>query len=150
MTRVSGVSAGRGPVKLGGGGAVGPAGGPRFAVSVSAPPEGPMRTAAAAPVVLSGMLAMQEAESAIQRDRESRHHGEATLKALGDLQLALLGDPAQESALHRLADLAQHMPRAADPGLETLVRAVGLRARIELARRVRPPTPRASGSVSDR
>ncbi len=148
MTRVYGVGAGRGAAKVGGSGTIASSGGPRFAVSTpAAPPEGPARTTAAAPVVLSGMLAMQEAESAVQRDRDSRRHGEQTLQALADLQLALLGEGAGEVALHRLAALGTQAPRAADPALDAAVRAVRLRARIEIQRRV--PPPRAEPSIAD-
>jgi hypothetical protein len=50
------------------------------------------------------------------------------------LQLGLLGGDGGE-ALPRLADLVRTLPPAADPRLEAVLRAVALRARVELARR---------------
>ncbi len=72
------------------------------------------------------------------RDREARRHGGAMLRALGGLQLAMLGgDGAQ--ALRTLSELAGSelaggAPSAADPGLDQVVRAIAQRAAIELAR----------------
>ena len=78
------------------------------------------------------------------RDREARRHGQALLSALAELQLALIGGgggsgtprDGLKSLSERLSVLASTLPAAADPGLQAVVRAIGLRARIELARRV--------------
>ena len=98
---------------------------------------------------MEGLLGLQErgamdaALAPAVRDREARRHGQALLSALAELQLALIGvggDPATaqdglKSLSERLSVLAGTVPAAADPGLQAIVRAIGLRARIELARR---------------
>ena len=99
---------------------------------------------------MEGLLGLQErgaidASSApAVRDREARRHGQALLSALGELQLALIGvggnlGTAQrdlETLAERLSVLADTIPAAADPGLQAIVRAIGMRAQIELARRL--------------
>ncbi len=101
--------------------------------------------AAAAPARgLDALLALQETAAAAQdpaaRDREARRHGRDLLEELAALQKALLsgGDGAGEGALGRLVALLRSMPAAADPGLDGVLRSVGLRARLELARRGLP------------
>ncbi len=84
-------------------------------------------------VAMTSLLALQEAESGSQRDREAQRHGEAMLDELGGLQRALLGDG--EAGTKELARLAGQTLTAADPGLAGVVRAIQLRAGIELARR---------------
>lgn len=93
--------------------------------------------AAAAPASLLGLLALQEGETDAARDRAARRHGEGLLKELAALQRGLLGSEEAPGALARLAELSGHMPEAADPGLAGAVRAVALRARIEIARGAR-------------
>ncbi len=96
------------------------------------------RTDAAVPtagVAMISLLAMQEAESDAQQDREARQHGEAVIDELVALQRALLGIGGAETG--RLADLLTRPVAAADPHLAGLLRAVRLRAGIELARRER-------------
>lgn len=93
---------------------------------------------------LDALLALQETAAAPQdpatRDREARRHGRDLLEELAALQKALLagGDEAGEGALGRLVALLRSMPAAADPGLDGVLRSVGLRARLELARRGLP------------
>lgn len=86
-------------------------------------------------VAMISLLAMQEAESDAQQDREARHHGEAVMDELVALQRALLGAPGGDAG--RLADLLARPAQAADPHLAGLLRAVRLRGAIELARRER-------------
>ncbi len=85
---------------------------------------------------------MQEACLTAVGDRAARRRGRDMLAALAELQRALLGGDAGP-ALARLAVLATEVPRAFDPGLDAVVSAIALRARVELAR------PR-SGSLSSR
>lgn len=100
-------------------------------------PAGEARRATAAapsaPAAPAGMLALQEWQGDAVRDREARRRGEAILAALAALQRALLGG-GDDAALERLAALTEDVPEAADPRLATLVRALALRARVELAR----------------
>lgn len=92
---------------------------------------------AVAPGSLLGLLALQEGETDAARDRAARRHGDALLKELAALQRSLLGGEEAPGALARLAELSGQVPEAADPGLAGAVRAVALRARIEVARRAR-------------
>lgn len=95
---------------------------------------------------LDALLALQETATAAQdpatRDREARRHGRDLLEELAALQKALLsgedGAGAGSRALGRLVALLRSMPAAADPGLDGVLRSVGLRARLELARRGLP------------
>ena len=112
------------------------------------------RGAAAERVVASGgvamvsLLAMQEAESEAQQDREARQHGEAMVEALGELQRALLG--AEGPDLGKLVQLAARPVSAADPRLAAVLRAVRLRAGIEVARwEMRLRGDRRDGSVTE-
>lgn len=88
---------------------------------------------------LGGLLALQEQQPALEpehreRDRRARRQGHAMLAALTDLQRCLtVGDPS--AALDRLVGLVRTMPLAADPVLASLLAAIALRARVEIARR---------------
>ena len=95
------------------------------------------RTLAATPAAaLDAMLALQEAEAEAARDRNARRHGKALLEALAELQRALLAGGDEEGpALQCLAALAADPPDAASPGLAGVLRALSLRAEVELARR---------------
>ena len=103
-------------------------------------------TAASPARGLDALLALQETAAASQdpatRDREARRHGRDLLEELAALQKALLaggdGAEAADGALGRLVSLLRSMPAAADPGLDGVLRSVGLRARLELARRGLP------------
>ncbi len=86
-------------------------------------------------VAVASLLALQEAESGLQRDREAQQHGEAVVDELTELQCALLGENGPD--LTRLAQLAARPITASDPRLAGILRAVRLRAGIELARRAR-------------
>ncbi len=98
---------------------------------------------AAAAAGLDTLLALQEWDGGAARDRQARKHGRAMLAALARLQLGLLGDDPDGAALAELAALAEHCPEAADPALRDALADVGLRARIEVARRAvaAPPQP---------
>lgn len=102
-----------------------------FTVSAGAAPGVAMASGVAA---LDGLLLLQEVEDAPERDRRARKHGRAMLDALSRLQLGLLDGECGAGALASLSALAEHCPEAADPGLRDLLRAVALRARVELAR----------------
>jgi hypothetical protein len=85
-----------------------------------------------AAVAMPSLLAMQEAESAALQDRDAKRHGTAVLDKLTGLQRSLLGPDGPD--LDRLAQLASQPAQAADPRLAGVLRAIQLRARIELAR----------------
>jgi hypothetical protein len=105
------------------GGAVEEPGGAAAASSVRAP-------VAAAP--LNGLMSYEQACERVQSDRKARRHGRAMLQALGALQVVLLegGGPAAEALSHLAADV----PEADDPVLRLILREIGVRAAVELAR----------------
>ncbi len=86
---------------------------------------------------MASLLAVQEAESGVRQDQEARRHGEAVIGELAGLQRALLCGNGPAPELEALAKLAGRSVRAADPALAGLLRAIQLRAGIELARRGR-------------
>ena len=92
-------------------------------------------TIASASVSAASLLSLQESQSGLQQDREARQHGEAVIDELGELQRALLGDG--EPDLDRLTALVARPITASSPALAGVLRAVRLRAGIELAKRGR-------------
>ncbi len=94
--------------------------------------------AAGAAPVAAGLLALQAmappGPSAAERDAAASHRAEALLEALGRLQRGLLGGALDREALERLAALGTGED-GADPALRAVVRAIALRAAVELARR---------------
>lgn len=90
------------------------------------------RTVASSGVAMVSLLAMQEAESEAQQDREARQHGEALMEELSELQRAMLGEEGPD--IGRLAQLAARPVGASDPRLAGVLRAIRLRAVVELAR----------------
>jgi hypothetical protein len=64
-------------------------------------------------------------------DREARRHGRDLLRALSDLQRALLGAGGLADSLERLDTLLQGCPNASDPELGQAIRAIRLRAELE-------------------
>lgn len=96
---------------------------------------GPRPTYATAPVALTAILAQQEGSGEPAGDRDARRHGNAMLALLTELQHAVLGGPSESGAvLQRLSALAEASPRATTPALQSVIAAIGLRARVELAR----------------
>ena len=71
-----------------------------------------------------------------RRDREAHQHGTDVLELLAALQRGLLGAKVETLPMERLLSLVEHPPEAADPGLAAVTRAIVLRARIEIARRL--------------
>lgn len=66
-------------------------------------------------------------------DAAAARHGGAMLKAMADLQRAML-EGAGDEACRTLAKLAQSMPSAADPALQEVLQSMAVRAAVELAR----------------
>ncbi len=89
----------------------------------------------AAPVMLGGMIELQELGDECLEDRAARRRGHELLAALSALQRALLADTGNPAPLARLAGLAEEIPAASDPRLREVVAAIVLRARVELAKR---------------
>ena len=103
---------------------------------VSAEPAEQTEAAVATPgVAVASLLALQESESGLQQDREAKQHGQAVVDELTELQSALLGEQGPD--LDKLAALVARPVAVSDPALASVLRAVRLRAGIELARRGR-------------
>jgi hypothetical protein len=117
---------GRRPAAAGGGG---------FAVAgeQAAPAGATVATAEAG--ALSVLLAADEAEERRQRNRRAHRRGQDILAALGRLQRAVLQGTGEGNEITDLAALLESMPDAEDPALRSAVRAIALRARVELALR---------------
>ena len=93
----------------------------------TAPPAGP-------DLNLGGLLALQEGETETVQDRAARRHGHNLLAGLTAIQHAQLGAGLARGDIERLAALADGIPPACDPRLRAAVAAIGLRARVELAK----------------
>jgi hypothetical protein len=107
--------------------------GERFGLIATDEPA-PTRIGDVGSVALGGMLAMQEAEADAASDREARRDGEGLLRELAGLQRDLLGEGVTRAGLGRVADLAARARPAADKGLQGILDAIAVRARIELIR----------------
>lgn len=86
-----------------------------------------------------GLIGLQQGFSDAERDAAAQRRGHAVLEELEGLQLALLSGRIDAGRLSRLAQLAEG-EAGADPALRDILRAISLRARIELARL--PAAPR--------
>ena len=131
VTGPSGASSSTGarPAKASGGFSMPPAG--------AAAPSG--ATAAAAGVSgvagVSALMALQGVEDATERRRRAIRRGGGLLDRLEELKLALLSGEAGEGALERLSrGLREERPVDADPGLNSLLAQIDLRAAVELAK----------------
>jgi hypothetical protein len=71
--------------------------------------------------------------AAVADDAPAAEHGEAMLKAMSGVQLALL-EGTGDAACRTLATLAESLPSAADPGLQAVLQSVAVRAAVVLAR----------------
>lgn len=80
-----------------------------------------------------GLIGLQQGWSDAERDDAAHRRGNAVLEELEGLQLALLAGRLDSGRLSRLAQLAEG-ESGADPALRDILRAISLRARIELAR----------------
>ncbi|HET9148500.1 MAG TPA: flagellar assembly protein FliX [Acetobacteraceae bacterium] len=87
------------------------------------------------PVVLAGLLSVQDDAAPAQRDRAAKRGADAVLKELSRLQAALLG--GQSLSPGALNEALERLPEAASPQLQGILAAIRLRAGIELARRGR-------------
>ncbi len=106
-------------------------------------------TAATTATVAVGLslLAVQETGDRPGRDAAARRRASSILDELRGLQAELLGGRPDPARMARLAAL-QSGEEGADPGLREAVRAVALRARIELVRREPNTVANRSATVS--
>ena len=105
-------------------------------------------TAPSATAAVGGLslLTVQEDGDRPGRDAAARRRASSILDELQGLQAELLGGRPDPSRLARLTAL-QSGEEGADPRLRETVRAVALRARIELTRRERGPGTHRSATV---
>jgi hypothetical protein len=94
---------------------------------------GEARAAEAPPAAMlaGGIFAATERDGAV--DQQARRHARAMLQALAALQLAVL-DGQDGAARAALAGLASQAAQAEDPVLRLILREIGVRAAVELAR----------------
>lgn len=84
---------------------------------------------------VSALMALQGVEDATERRRRAIRRGGGLLDRLDELKLALLSGEAGEGALERLSrSLREDRPIDADPGLNSLLDQIDLRAAVELAK----------------
>ena len=93
-------------------------------------------TPLASPAIVNPLL-LQEIVTGdrLRRDRDARDRGKTLLDALEALRRAMLGSGDEQAELARLSDLLSSIPQADDPQLSALVRAIAVRAAVELSRR---------------
>lgn len=84
---------------------------------------------------VSALMALQGVEDVTERRRRAIRRGGGLLDRLEELKLALLEGEAGDGALERLSrTLREDRPIDADPGLNTLLDQIDLRAAVELAK----------------
>lgn len=84
---------------------------------------------------VSALMALQGVEDVLERRRRAIRRGGGLLDRLDELKLALLSGEAGEGALDRLGrSLREERPVDADPGLNSLLAQIDLRAAVELAK----------------
>jgi hypothetical protein len=99
-------------------------------------------TAGATPTRPTAALTSLDALLALQLDQPSRRRrqirrGEATLDALDRLTATLLGGGDESVVLGALRDALAGREPSEDPGLDTVIEEIDLRAAVELAKRER-------------
>lgn len=116
----------------------------RFCIEDDAEPLAAATTSAMAPVGMTSLLTMQEAEADAVQDRAARRHAGSMLAELSAVQRALLQDDAagMDTALTHLSSLARSSDVAHDPRLAAVVQAIAMRAAVEAARRPQPAAHR--------
>ena len=92
-------------------------------------------TPLASPAIVNPLL-LQEIVTGdkLRRDRDARDRGKTLLDALAALRRAILGSGDEQAELARLTDLLSSVPQADDPELAALIRAIAVRATVELSR----------------
>jgi hypothetical protein len=106
-----------------------------FSIDDGAPAVGQKaRLSSVAGIGMDSMLALQAVDEGAERDRKARKRATAVVKALTGLQRTLLTEEDPAVALRTLNELATADPSADDPALGAILRAIVLRARLEVAR----------------
>ena len=110
-----------------------------FSLPASSGASGPASAAATSSASsvagVSALMALQGVEDVTERRRRAIRRGSGLLDRLEELKLALLAGEAGEVALERLGrGLREEGPGDADPGLNSLLNQIDLRAAVELAK----------------
>jgi len=110
-----------------------------FALAPDAAPPARLAAPSGLATVAPLMLVLQEQMTGEKEEREARRHGQAVLALLSDLQGALLAGTSAGGAdgaqlASRLAALLEQPADTTHPGLATALRAIRLRARLELSK----------------
>lgn len=94
------------------------------------------QTRAAAPLAtLDAILMLQEEEDPRERRRRSARRGQDILDTLDALKASLLAGTVPAGQLRQLAaNLARAGGASGDPGLDAVIAAIELRAKVELAK----------------
>ena len=112
------------------------AGGPGFASHLGASAETAQSDVASGPGSVAALLAVQASGDALEGRRQAYDRGEALLKRLESLRIALLDGRVDDDALKKLAaEMQQASAPVNDPALTELMAEIELRAMVELAKR---------------
>jgi hypothetical protein len=113
-----------------------PDGGSRFSLDIGESLQDAAAPRAAAAVAgLDAMLALQGVEEAGEKRRRLMRRGRSLLDVLDALKLGLLDFASPADTLGRLSALVREgRERAEDPGLESVLNEIDLRAAVELAK----------------
>lgn len=107
-----------------------------FANHLDGPSGAGQTDAASGPGSVAALLAVQAAGDALEGRRQAYDRGEAILKRLDALRVALLEGRVDDAALRRLAqDIENSQGHTDDPALLELLAQIELRAAVELAKR---------------
>ncbi len=107
-----------------------PAGG-----AASGPASAAATSAASSVAGVSALMALQGVEDATERRRRAIRRGGGLLDRLDELKLAMLNGQDGAPALERLArTLREERPEDADPGLNSVLDQIDLRAAVEMAK----------------
>lgn len=111
-------------------------GGAGFANHLGEPTAAGQTDVATGPASVAALLAVQAAGDALEGRRQAYDRGEAMLKRLDALRVALLDGRVDDAALQRLAqEMEQRQSHVDDPALAELLAQIELRAAVELAKR---------------
>ena len=110
-----------------------------FSLPASGPASGPASAAATSSASsvagVSALMALQGVEDATERRRRAIRRGGGLLDRLDELKLAMLNGQDGAAALERLArTLREERPNDADPGLNSVLDQIDLRAAVEMAK----------------
>jgi hypothetical protein len=112
------------------------ASGPAFHIAESvAPPRAAALPGTAAAAGIDALLALQAVEDPLRAKKKQLRRGRSLLDVLDALKADLLTGQLGEGRLNQLMVLIGQARERSEPGLDTLLDDIELRARVELAKR---------------